>query len=163
MSLPRNYSQDDDLTDLLVGRSIVSAELDVARPAGIPRFGSYDPKADTHGPEIEGCAPLGLLTLDDGTRVYAIGHDGGCCGAGDYELTRLATTENIITSVKVVDESRGDDDFDYNLDEQPKGRWSIFVVTASEQLTVAEFEGDDGNGYYGTGFHLLVMPAGEES
>lgn len=134
--------QDDDLGSTFVGRRIVGVEMNVELPAGSSlRWATLE--------------PYGKLTLDDGTEIYAAGHDGGCaCSAGCYQLTKLATVDNIITAVKVVDESGGDDMDDY------EGRWSIAVVAEAEELTVAEFEGSDGNGYYGTGFLLeVVKPA----
>lgn len=144
----KQYGYSDDLTEVFVGKRIVAAEMGV-RPPVAPAY----PGSDWQRPIVDGTDPTGLLTLDDGTQVYVAGNDGGCaCSAGCYDLTKLATTDNIITSVKVIDQSSGD----YSEGE---GRYSIFVITAAEELNVAEFEGDDGNGYYGTGFHLAVVPA----
>jgi hypothetical protein len=134
---------DDDLTEAFVGRRIIKAELGVDRPSV---------ESDDWLDALVGTAPYGRLTLDDDTIIYLVGHDGGCaCSAGCYELTHLAEVDNIITDVRVVDLHAGDDS---ETDEE--GRYQIFVVTEAEELKIAEFEGSDGNGFYGTGFHLLV-------
>lgn len=135
----------DDLTPVFLGRRIVAAEFDVMPLVPDPFYSELP--------------PYGLLTLDDGTRVYVVGHDGGCaCSSGCYVLTHLATVDNIITSVEVAEEP---------LEESLLGyadqRWQIFVYANDERLKVAEFEGSDGNGYYGTGFHLTIVHAGRDS
>lgn len=144
------YSETDDLTDVFVGRRIISAETPVDKPYGI----SWD-KPYGISWEGRGLDPYGLLTLDDGTKVYVVGNDGGCaCSAGCYQLTKLASVDNIITAVRTVDQSKGD--------EGPwdvPGKWSIFVIAGADELNIAEFEGTDGNGYYGTGFRLSVIAA----
>jgi hypothetical protein len=143
----KTYSYDDDLTEVFVGKRIIKAELDVPEPEGIKR--------DRWGMSL-GTSPLGRLTLDDGTEVYVAGNDGGCsCGAGDYQLTRVATVDNIITAVAVIDKSTGD--FNYDSARPENGSYALYVITAAEELNVAEFEGDDGNGYYGSGFHIGVV------
>ena len=140
---------DDDLTEAFVGRRIVKAELGVDRPQVSDEVESEESWRDS----LDGTEPYGRLTLDDDTIVYLVGHEGGCsCGAGDYVLTHLAKVDNIITDVKVVDLHGGDDD-------GGEGKYQIFVITEAEELKIAEFEGSDGNGYYGTGFHLLVKTA----
>ena len=137
--------QDADLTDVFVGHKIVAVEMPVARPEGF-------------GWPFSGTDPVGLLTLDDGTKVYACGNEGGCaCSAGDYELTKLAAVDNIITAVKVI--AQPDSDSWSGRGPYEPGRYSIFVVAEAQELTIAEFEGSDGNGYYGTGFRLAVIPA----
>lgn len=106
------------------------------------------------------------LVLDNGTVIRAIGNVGGCsCGAGDYDLSVLNTVDNIITRV----------DFDYHPDtneytvggvtdakicnpeqEDFTGHYRIFVFADAQQINLMQFDGSDGNGYYGTGFELLV-------
>ena len=136
----RYYDQDSDLAGVFVGRRIIAAELNVEPP----------PDLDWDG---RGSAPYGLVTLDNGTRVYVVGNDGGCaCSAGCYSLTHLAAVDNIITSVEVHD-GRGAEGY------EDGGIWSIFVIAGADRINIAGFEGDDGYGYYGTGFHLTVIPA----
>lgn len=136
-----SYSYQDDLSPIFVGRSIVEAEFPVGRPT-------------TEGGKWYATEPTGRLTLDDGTQVYVAGNEGGCsCSAGCYYLTHVAKVDNIITSVKV--ENDGQDDWG------DSGTYRIFVVTEASELSVAEFDGDDGGGYYGSGFHLYVIPGGD--
>lgn len=90
------------------------------------------------------------IRLDDGTLVKLVGHDGGCvCSAGCYDLTELSGVDNVITDVKIEREDETDDD-------ETDSTYRIFVFTGAEKINLATFEGTDGNGYYGTGFHLFV-------
>lgn len=126
----------DAIEALLLGRRIVLAERGAVEVPGQDKW-------------VE--RAQGVLTLDDGTRVYAHGNDGGCsCGAGDYELTHLATVDNVITSVRFEDSPAGDD-------REGEGWYRIFVVADATEINVASFEGSDGNGYYGTGYQLHVQ------
>lgn len=138
----RLYSHTDDLDEIFVGRRIVKAEIGVPDP-GVKEW-------------YRGTEPYGRLTLDNGTEVYAVGNDGGCvCSAGCYALNHVAATDNIITAVKVIADPAGDE---YETDDYDKdGRYQIFVVTEAKELNIAEFVGTDGNGYYGTGFHIVVI------
>lgn len=132
----------DDTTaaqERLLGRRITS----ITRTADHRTDGAFGDKA--------------TLTLDTGDTVELYGHDGGCaCSAGCYELTELATladVDNIITSVvfddtEVVEDKYGD----------PCGTYRLFVVVEDQQIQLAAFDGDDGNGYYGTGYYLNVIP-----
>lgn len=95
------------------------------------------------------------LVLDDGTTVRLVGHDGGCaCDSGCYDLTELNGVDNIITSVEFEDEP--DDDYSQN-----SGTYRIFVFADNQRVNLATFEGTDGNGYYGTGYHFLVRRSEE--
>lgn len=120
--------EEDKLRDVLVGRKIVGAELNE-----------------------EGWNPEGVLTLDDGTILVLEGNEGGCaCSSGDYFLKSVATVDNIITNVTIY----RDPAEDYGDGE---GVYAIYVIADNEQVNVARFEGDDGNGYYGTGFSIHVI------
>lgn len=91
----------------------------------------------------------GLLELNDGTILKMVGNEGGCaCSSGDYYLTNLNTHSNIITSVDVKEESIG---------EYSDTVYKLFVYSEGIGTPVAEFEGNDGNGYYGTGFQIEVL------
>ena len=88
------------------------------------------------------------LELDDGTILRLVGNDGGCsCSAGCYDLAELNDADNVITDVSFED-TPGIDYAD--------GRYSIFVFAAHKRITLARFEGTDGNGYYGTGYRIEV-------
>lgn len=140
MSEPITYAQEDqqEIADLLIGRRIVRAEQG---EFDYPNRGWRD-KAE------------GRLTLDDGTLLYLNGNDGGCsCNAGCYPLEKVAAADNIITSARV--ECSPSDDWSEESDE---GAYRIFVFADATEINVAEFVGTDGNGYYGTGFELTVVP-----
>lgn len=93
------------------------------------------------------------LLLDDGRKLQFVGNDGGCaCSAGCYDLTELNGVDNIITKVEFVDSPAGDG-------EEGEGHYKIFVFADNRQINLATFDGSDGNGYYGTGYQIHVMPA----
>jgi hypothetical protein len=126
---------DDDATrDLLLGRRITAVKL--GAEAG------DDAQVD------------GQLTLDDGTVVDVVPNDGGCsCGAGDYVLTHLATVDNVITDVRLA--------VDEGSDGEAAKTYRIFVYAGNEEINVMTVDGDDGNGYYGTGYALHVKHPGQ--
>jgi len=140
--MSRDYdhnSSDEDLSKVFEGRKIVHAE----------KGGEY--------PRMGYSVPEGLLVLDDGTKLYLAGNDGGCaCSAGCYPLAHVATVDNIITRAEIYSSPDTDDD------ERGEGVYRIFVFADAEKINVAEFQGSDGNGYYGTGFELIVVRPGEE-
>lgn len=134
-----NEKDGDEIAELLVGRRIVRAEMGGEYP-DYPAQTSWDGN------------PEGLLELDDGTKLYLKGNEGGCaCSAGDYPLKRVAATENIITSARVL----CDPEEDYG--DTGEGVYRIFVFAGADEINVASFEGSDGNGCYGTGFALTVV------
>jgi hypothetical protein len=139
------YTEEDGdaIAALLVGRRIVSAEKG---DCDYPGRSSWDKQ------------PEGRLVLDDGTVLYLTGHEGGCsCGSGDYDLNTVAAVDNIITSAR-VEALPGGDDYD-GFGGSYQGTYRIFVFADAVEINVAEFVGSDGNGYYGTGFALTVVPA----
>lgn len=96
------------------------------------------------------------LLLDDGTILEVQGNEGGCaCSAGDYYLTELNGVDNAIMSVEIerrlADGEEADDWYG-----EPDEVYTIFVYAENEKIKLAQFEGSDGNGYYGTGFQLTV-------
>lgn len=141
----------DKIEALLLGRRIVSAEQ---QRVTIP----YEDDDYHWRTEADG-----VLTLDDGTRIYVRGHEGGCsCGAGDYELAHLAAVDNVITSVRFEDRPDGDDYYSWDTPDdqrEDRGWYRIFVVADAVEVNIASFEGSDGNGYYGTGYELFVQRA----
>lgn len=114
--------------ELLVGHRIVKAEMNLP--------GDY------------GRNDNGKLTLDDGTEIAVIPNIGCLCGSGDYYITRLATTENIITAIRIVDDPAGDG--------TDGTGYAIYVITGNDEINVLQIDGDDGNGYYGTGYWLEI-------
>ncbi len=94
------------------------------------------------------------LTLDNGTKLIVSPNDGGCsCGAGDYYLENINKFDNVITDaeVKIISLDNYDDEKFYQL----------FVYSGGISTSVADVHGGDGNGYYGTGFTLIVKEVPE--
>ena len=84
------------------------------------------------------------LTLDNGVKVLVEGLSACCAG---YDVTSLSTVDNVITSAWV------------DVDPDPEAYdkvFRIFVFADNEKINLATLEGDDGSGYYGTGFTLEV-------
>jgi len=98
------------------------------------------------------------LVLDNGTLLKIIPNQGGCaCSAGDYDLKALNGTENVITAVDFDYHPTGDD-VPYDP-MRPPGHYRIFVLAGNKIINLVDIEGDDGNGYYGTGYSILVRQA----
>jgi len=95
------------------------------------------------------------LLIDNGTLLKLVGNDGGCaCSAGCYDLTALNGAENVIMAVEFEDDP-GCDEYG------PEGAYRIFVFAGDQRINLATFKGTDGNGYYGTGYHVMVrLPNG---
>ena|SRR3990167_5886567 len=94
------------------------------------------------------------LYLNDGTLLQIVPNTGGCsCGAGDYELTELNSCENIITNVEVVDS------YPETTDYSETHTYEVFVYAENRKINLLTVQGDDGNGYYGTGFWITVSDA----
>lgn len=96
------------------------------------------------------------LQLDDGTLLKIAPNQGGCaCASGDYFLTDLNEVDNVITAVSFKREDREWGEYDWEAGEYPT-TFSIFVVAEDKKLRLARIDGDDGSGYYGTGYTILV-------
>lgn len=141
---------EDEIAELLIGRRVVEAEAGDFRRPDDNRWAG---------------AVTGRLRLDDGTVVLVAPNEGSCtCSAGDYYLESIAKVDNIITSVKLVNDPDGDDARTYNYDtdeyEGPKPEgYKIFVYCDNTEINLMHIDGSDGNGYYGTGYELIVLPA----
>lgn len=127
-----NHENEREITDLLMGRKVVKVDAE-------------------------------HLLLDDGTTIKAIGHDGGCaCSAGCYDLSVLNGVDNIITRVEFDYAPAGDGEYPTHgkhrddPDDKWTGYYRIFVFADNEQINLMQFDGSDGNGYYGTGYEILV-------
>lgn len=131
-----NYGNTEEIAALLTGRRIVAAEQ-----------GHFD-RSD----QDWGDGPTGRLTLDDGTVILVAPNEGGCaCSAGDYYLKSLATCDNVITSVRLAVETQGDESY------EPDQSYRIYVVADAVEINAVQIDGNDGNGYYGTRYELIVM------
>jgi hypothetical protein len=127
-----NQDNEQEITELLMGRKVVKVD-------------------DEH------------LLLDDGTTIKAIGHDGGCaCSAGCYDLSVLNGVDNIITRVEFDYAPGGDYEAAPRSGhpDDPQDSWTgyyrVFVYAENHQINLMQFDGSDGNGYYGTGYEILV-------
>ena len=90
-----------------------------------------------------------VLFLDNGTELHILPNEGwGGCGAGWYGITDLNNCDNVITNVEFECESLGNygEEFSYK----------IFVYAENKKLKILQVDGDDGNGYYGTGYSIVV-------
>lgn len=92
------------------------------------------------------------LTLDDGT-VLTLGGNEGCggCPNGHYDLTVLNKVDNAISNVRevITSNDKHGEDLSYQI-------FVIFEDQTHELL--AQFDGSDGNGYYGSGYWISVLP-----
>lgn len=116
-----------DWEDVLLGRRIVKAEL--------------------RGDDA-------LITLDNGVRVKVDSNDGcGGCTSGWYEVTHVATVDNVITAVRTeVEDTTRDRDY-----AEEAYRYSLFVFTGDDKINALTVDGDDGNGYYGSGYSIRII------
>lgn len=90
------------------------------------------------------------LVLDNGVKIEVVPNEGcGGCASGWYQLDELNKCEAVITSVKLSEE-----------DGDPNGEcthvYKVFVLAADKEQVLLSVSGDDGNGYYGTGYTLNV-------
>lgn len=135
-------SEQGDTLRLLIGRYVTNIET-----------GTFIEK-----PYMGDCQKTqALITLDDGTRLLAVGHDGGCsCGQGDFEFTKAfyqGSPTARITNAAV--EMEGEPGFGGDISATG---FKVFVIVDDEKLPLLEFEGWEGGGYYGRGFWLYVYP-----
>ena len=90
------------------------------------------------------------LQLDNEIKLKFYGNEGCCCGAGCYDITELNDCPNIITNVE----------FDIEDNEEVWNEelsYRIFVYAENKQIKLLQCDGDDGNGYYGTGYHIDIV------
>lgn len=87
------------------------------------------------------------LLLDNGIELEIVPNEGcGGCSSGWYYLEELNGCDNAITNVEFDEETINDDEYSYK----------IFVYAENQQIKLLQVDGDDGNGYYGTGYSILV-------
>lgn len=91
------------------------------------------------------------LILDNGTELTFKGNEGCSCGNGWYYVTELNECDNVITNVEFV----RDDDIK-NKDSDDDISYKIFVYAEDRHIKLAQIDGNDGNGFYGTGYTLYV-------
>ena len=92
------------------------------------------------------------LILDNGIILEVIANEGcGGCSNGWYSITNLNNVDNAITNVEFVcDGDVADKD---NYDDTS---YKIFVFCEDTRIKLLQVDGSDGNGYYGTGYEIIV-------
>lgn len=91
-----------------------------------------------------------LFVLDNAVKVRLIPNDGcGGCSNGNFAMTDYTAFDHAITGVKVLDDSK---------DGNGGATIELFVYGEGISEKVATVKGDEGNGYYGRGFTLAVIP-----
>lgn len=95
----------------------------------------------------------GRLTLDNGTVLEVEPNRGCICGAGDYWIDHLERVNNAITDVEL--------DCAYVDGEDYDTVYRIYVYANGMRHELLRVVGSDGNGYYGTGYELVVRLRGE--
>ena len=93
------------------------------------------------------------LILDDGTILLLPDWEECCAG---YDLTELNGIDNIITKVEFLDDP---DSEDCPGRHDGPGTYKIFVYAENVKVNLATWEGTDSNGYYGTGYEIVVRRA----
>jgi hypothetical protein len=69
----------------------------------------------------------------------------------------------LLVGHRIIKAEMGDLDSDvphssWLFDGPKEGTYRIYVIADAQEINVAEFVGSDGNGFYGTGFSLIVVP-----
>jgi hypothetical protein len=89
------------------------------------------------------------LALSDGTVLTIVPNEGGCsCGAGDYSIDELnGCPNNAIMNVVIK-----------QVEDEPYGdtHYQIFVLAEDRRIKLLDVSGNDGSGYYGTGYWIEV-------
>lgn len=94
------------------------------------------------------------LSLDNGVELEIVANEGcGGCSAGWYGVSELNGCDNVITNVEFEGES---------LDDYGEYSYKIFVYAENEKIKILQVDGDDGNGYYGTGYSIRVRIKSQE-
>jgi hypothetical protein len=91
------------------------------------------------------------LILDNGLVLHIIANE-GCdgCSNGWYSIQNLNNVDNAITNVEFVcDDDVNDKGYDSTS-------YKIFVFCEDTRIKLLQVDGDDGNGYYGTGYSIIV-------
>lgn len=88
------------------------------------------------------------LLLDNGTKLQICPNQGcGGCNNGWYDIDELNECDNAITDVKF--EAISENGYAYI--------YQIFVYAENKEIKLLEVSGNDGNGYYGSGYRINVI------
>jgi Zn finger protein HypA/HybF involved in hydrogenase expression len=107
--------------------------------------------------KIVGIKNKDTFILDNGTELEIRAND-GCsgCEAGNYWIEHINFDDNVITDVRQEVEEEEEDAYN------PDCTYHIFVLSADREFKILSVKGNDGNGYYGTGFEIKVKVHKEE-
>lgn len=89
------------------------------------------------------------LILDNGIVLEIVANEGcGGCSSGWYHIEELNEVDNAITNVEFIVgiDKEKEDDISYK----------IFVFCEDTRIKMLQVDGTDGNGYYGTGYEIIV-------
>ena len=96
------------------------------------------------------------LYLDNGIELEICPNEGcGGCSSGWYYLTELNDCDNAITNVEFVCDNCGED-------SEYETSYKIFVFAENKMIKILQVDGSDGNGYYGSGYSIIVKEKGGE-
>lgn len=88
------------------------------------------------------------LVLDNGIKLQIEPNEGcGGCSNGHYWLEELNGFDNAITNVEFLTK---------DIDGEAACSYQIFVLADGFREKLLQVDGDDGNGYYGTGYEIIV-------
>ena len=91
------------------------------------------------------------LILDNGIVLEIEANEGcGGCSNGLYSIKQLNEVDNAITNVEFICD---DNVIDTEYDETS---YKIFVFCEDTRIKLLQIDGDDGNGYYGTGYTIKI-------
>lgn len=95
---------------------------------------------------------LAILELDNGIHLEVEANE-GClgCGSGDYSINNINNVDNVITNVEFECKQMG---------EYEDALYQIFVFCEDTRINLLDVEGNDGNGWYGTGYTITVLNQG---
>lgn len=95
------------------------------------------------------------LYLDNGVELKVLPNEGcGGCSNGWYGIEELNGCDNAITNVEFERERVNPDDV-----WSEEYSYKIFVYAEDTKIKIVQVDGNDGNGYYGTGYSIRVkMP-----
>ena len=93
------------------------------------------------------------LILDNGIVLEVVANQGcGGCSSGWYSITKLNEVDNAITNVEFVCNNIETNE-ESNCDDTS---YKIFVFCEDTRINLLQVDGSDGNGYYGTGYTIIV-------
>lgn len=91
----------------------------------------------------------GIIKLDNGLVLRFEPNPGEePYGEGEYFIDHLAEVDNVIMDVSF--------ELDH-LDDDGRFAYHLFVYAENKKINLASVSGDDGSGWYGTGYRIHVL------